>query len=85
MSPRARKISSTTKPTRYVALLRGINMLGHKPIRMEAVQNAFTHLGYQNVKTVSASGNVLFETPKRQTVLVNEIEDKLEKTFGHFV
>ena len=47
---------------KYIAFLRGINVGGHKPIKMEALAKAFASLGFQNVKTVLASGNVLFES-----------------------
>jgi uncharacterized protein (DUF1697 family) len=69
---------------KYIAFLRGINVGGHKPIKMDALAGAFRSLGFQNVKTILASGNVLFEAPKASTgVLTQKIEEKLEKTFGH--
>ena len=66
------------------AFLRGINVGGHKPIKMDALARAFESLGFQNVKTILASGNVLFEAPGPEPVaLAKKIEKKLEKTFGH--
>jgi uncharacterized protein (DUF1697 family) len=50
-------------PERYIAFLRGINMVGHRPMKMNAVQTVFQQLSYQHVKTLGASRNVLFETP----------------------
>jgi uncharacterized protein (DUF1697 family) len=69
---------------RYAAFLRGINVGGHKPVRMEALEEAFGRIGFRNVKSVLASGNVLFDAPKGSaTALVKKIEEELKKTFGH--
>ena len=47
--------------TRYVALLRGINVGGIN-IKMVDLARVFTELGFERVKTVLASGNVLFDS-----------------------
>lgn len=71
---------------KYVALLRGINVGGHRPVRMVELKKTFESLGFQNVKTLLASGNVLFETPKKSTdMLVKQIQEKLEHELGHEV
>ena len=70
--------------TQYVAFLRGINVGGHKPVKMEELKKAFESMGFQNVKTLLASGNVLFETPDMGTDnLVKRIEEKLEMELGY--
>jgi len=70
--------------TKYVAFLRGINVGGHKPVKMEELKKAFESIGFQKVKTLLASGNVLFETSETDTDnLIKRIEEKLEKEFGH--
>ena len=48
--------------TRYVAFLRGINVGGHKIVRMEDLRRRFEALGFGNVSTYKASGNVRFES-----------------------
>jgi len=69
---------------KYVAFLRGINVGGHKPIRMENLKKAFQSLGFRNVRTLLASGNVLFEAPSANAgALVKRIEKKLQQTSGH--
>lgn len=50
-------------PRSYVAFLRGINVGGHAVIRMSELQRAFEGLGFENVRTVLASGNVIFDPP----------------------
>jgi len=49
-------------PTRYVALLRAINVPGHAMIRMPQLCAAFEAAGCRNVASYSSAGNVLFET-----------------------
>jgi uncharacterized protein (DUF1697 family) len=67
--------------TQYVAFPRGINA-GHR-MTMEALRGAFESLGYENVKTVLASGNVLFETKRTaEATLVRDIERGLSSRFG---
>ncbi len=71
-------------PERWVALLRGINVGGHKPIKMEELKGAFSSLGFQRCKTILASGNVLFDSPEMdRAALARTIEEALARTFGH--
>lgn len=73
-----------TGSTTYIALLRGINVGGHKPVKMEELKKAFEQMGFKNVKTLLASGNVLFDASKTgRENLSGRIEKKLETTFGH--
>jgi uncharacterized protein (DUF1697 family) len=68
----------------YVAFLRGINVGGHHKISMGDLRQAFAGLGFQNVKTVLASGNVRFETPREDAgALSAEIAARLRETFGY--
>ena len=69
--------------TRYAAFLRGINVGGHKKIKMADLRRAFASWGFQDTKTVLASGNVAFSADETQCdALVSYIEDKIERTFG---
>jgi uncharacterized protein (DUF1697 family) len=66
----------------YVAFLRGINV-GGVIIKMDALKKAFESLKFKKVRTLLASGNVLFETPTTApAALKKTIEEKLKKTFG---
>ena len=72
------------KQERYVAFLRGINVGGHKTVKMDELKKAFEQLGFQNVKTLLASGNIVFDAAKQnQKTLSEKISEKLERTFGH--
>ncbi|MDE2125447.1 MAG: DUF1697 domain-containing protein [Armatimonadetes bacterium] len=48
-------------PSYYVAFLRGINVGGHRAIPMADVRKAFSSAGCLRVRTVLATGNVLFD------------------------
>lgn len=68
--------------TRYVAFLRGINVGGHVLIKMVDLKSAFEKIGFKNVRTVLASGNVVFESELTDTkALTKEIESSLKKAF----
>jgi uncharacterized protein (DUF1697 family) len=47
---------------RYVALLRGINVGGRTLVKMADLRNCMENLGFEEVSTFIASGNVLFES-----------------------
>jgi uncharacterized protein (DUF1697 family) len=67
---------------RYVALLRGINVGGKSIVRMADLKECIEELGYDNVSTFIASGNVFFETPERAAAkLESAIERALERRF----
>jgi uncharacterized protein (DUF1697 family) len=67
----------------FAAFLRGINVGGHNPVPMQELKKAFESLRFKNVRTVLASGNVLFNAPGAGGApLERKIEEKLAKTFG---
>jgi uncharacterized protein (DUF1697 family) len=71
-----------TKST-YVALLRGINLSGHKIVKMDQLRKAFEELGFKDVKTYIQSGNVVFKGPGTVPQnLVKRIEEKILRQFG---
>ena len=47
----------------HVAFLRAVNVGGRGLVRMADLQKAFTAAGAKNVRTVIASGNVIFDAP----------------------
>ena len=68
------------KMTKYVALLRGINVGGHHKVPMAELRLALEKINLKNVVTLLNSGNVLFESDSGN--LENTMEEHLEKTFG---
>ncbi|MGE3267685.1 MAG: DUF1697 domain-containing protein [Chloroflexota bacterium] len=70
---------------RYVAFLRGIN-LGKRRATKEQLAEAFEGLGFERVKTLIASGNVVFSAEKTdEAALTEQIEDGLQAALGFTV
>jgi uncharacterized protein (DUF1697 family) len=69
--------------TRYAAFLRGVN-LGKRTVKSAELKAAFEAMGFTNVKTLLASGNVLFDA-KAAKGLQARIEAGLEQRFGFAV
>ena len=66
----------------YVAFLLGINV-GRRIVKMDALKKLFESLGFRDVQTYLASGNVRFlSTRKSPDTLIHTIEPALEKKFG---
>jgi uncharacterized protein (DUF1697 family) len=51
--------------TRYVALLRGVNVAGHRPVRMADLRALVESLGHADVATYLQSGNVVLRSTLR--------------------
>ena len=70
---------------KYVAFLRAINVGGHT-VKMDYLRGLFEALGFTNVETFIASGNVIFDSPSRSSrALERKIEASLELTLGYAV
>jgi uncharacterized protein (DUF1697 family) len=70
---------------KYVALLRAINVGGHT-VKMDRLRQLFEALGFRNVETFIASGNVIFDSPSRTPqALERRIERHLHEALGYEV
>ena len=70
----------------HLALLRGINVSGHKIINMGALKKALEGIGYTNVVTYIQSGNVFVDTDEESLSKVGFlIKQEIFKEFGHDV
>ena len=71
---------------RYVAFLRGMN-LGNRRIKNDELRAEFEALGFADVASFRASGNVIFGSDKGQgeSALVSEIETGLGEGLGYEV
>ncbi len=68
--------------SKCIALLRGINVGGHKKVPMADLKKMMTDLGFENIKTLLNSGNVVFSTSEKNIkILENRIAEALEETF----
>ncbi len=70
---------------KYVAFLRAINVGGHT-VKMDYLRSLFEAIGFSNVETYIASGNVIFDAPSTDaTALESAIADHLQQTLGYAV
>lgn len=69
-----------------IAFLRGLNVGGHT-VKMDALRELFSWMGFRDVSTFIASGNVIFEADDAPPVEVLEarIEAELEAALGYAV
>ncbi|MCC3767069.1 DUF1697 domain-containing protein [Streptomyces sp. UNOC14_S4] len=74
----------TTKT--YAALLRGINVGGHRKLPMADLRALLTELGYGDVRTHLQSGNAVFTSEVTdETALAAEVGRAIEARFGFAV
>ena len=75
----------SSKHTRWIALLRAINVGGHT-VKMERLRTLFVDLGFANIATFIASGNVIFEAAASDAqTLERRIEQHLQHSLGYAV
>jgi uncharacterized protein (DUF1697 family) len=66
----------------YVLLMRGINVGGKNIVTMTGLKNFLEKLGYSNVLTYIASGNVIMESDKAANAIKSQIEKTLPDSFS---
>ncbi|HET9459389.1 MAG TPA: DUF1697 domain-containing protein [Sphingomicrobium sp.] len=71
--------------TSYVALLRGVNLLGVSTLRMTDLQTIAKELGLGSPRTFIASGNLLFKSDKSETEVKRLLEERLTAHMGRKV
>lgn len=69
----------------YIALLRGINVSGHKIIKMAELRNLLENAGLKNVQTYIQSGNIVFESSKKREELGKLISNSIHQEYGFVV
>lgn len=68
--------------TRYICLLRGVNLGGNNMIAMAALKAHLAKKGYRDIQTVLQSGNVILSAAtKSAAVLESHLEAEIEKKF----
>ena len=64
-------------------MLRGVNVGGHNPIKMEALRALYESLGLGGAQTYIQSGNVVFQAKERDSArLAERIGDAIQRDFG---
>ena len=67
---------------RYVALLRGINVGGHRKVPMAGLRAVAAELGFEEIETYVASGNLVFGSDAAPDRLESMLEGAIAKRFG---
>ncbi|MBC8147346.1 MAG: DUF1697 domain-containing protein [Bacteroidetes bacterium] len=63
--------------TKYISILRGINVGGKRKILMDDLRKLYENLGFSNITTYIQSGNVIFDS--KEKLVVNEIENLIQQ------
>ncbi len=66
----------------YIVFLRGINVGGHKKMKMETLRVHLKKIGYDNVLTYIQSGNIIIKTKENLDVVTSKVEDMIYRDFG---
>ena len=74
--------SELMAPSPYLVLLRGINVGGRNKVLMKTLKGQLEGLGYEQVLTYIASGNVLLESAEPAEVIGPRIEAALTESFA---
>lgn len=67
----------------HLALLRGINVGGHKRVPMAALRELCAALGFADVRTHVQSGNLVFRATRPAAALSAALERAIADRFGH--
>ena len=65
----------------YVVLMRGINVGGKNKVPMADLRTCLEKLGFSNILTYIASGNVILESDKQPGEIKSQIEKALSENF----
>jgi uncharacterized protein (DUF1697 family) len=69
--------------TKFIVLLRGINVSGQKQIKMPALKLLFEEKGFSGVETYIQSGNVIFSGKEKSSEKFEQkISSAIKKKFG---
>ncbi len=71
--------------TPFIALLRGINVSGHRKVPMAELRTLCEGLGYTEVRTYIQSGNVLFSGTDKSQAVEAALEKAIAAHFGFAV
>jgi len=66
-----------------ISMLRGVNLLRHNRIKMDALRDLYASLKFEDPRTFVQSGNVIFRTKEKNTpALAEKIQNAIESSFG---
>ena len=69
----------------YVALIRGINVGGHKKVPMAILRDVLNKADFQDVKTYIQSGNIVFKSTEKNSKTIERIIQKSIESYFSFL
>lgn len=70
----------------FISIIRGINVTGHRILKMDDLRKMYEGLQFKNVQTYIQSGNVIFQDyGTGQQELEKKISVEIKKSFGYDV
>ena len=67
----------------WISILRGINVGGRNPIKMDSLREMYTQLGFSDVKSYIQSGNLIFKCNSEDSRFIEKtISEGILKSFG---
>lgn len=70
---------------KHIALLRGVNVGGHRRVPMPELRGLFENAGFHDVRTYVASGNVVFASQSSASSIEATLETTIQQHFGFAV
>lgn len=68
-----------------IAILRGINVGGHRKLKMADLRELFSRIGFSDVSTYIQSGNVAFNSNAENSTVGRKIDNAIFEHFGYDV
>ena len=70
----------------FISILRGINVGGHNPVKMETLRQLYAELGFSNIQHYIQSGNVIFSSETTDILFLEKVIcEKILAAYGWFV
>lgn len=67
----------------YISILRGINVGGHRKVKMDALKRLCADLKFENIRTYIQSGNIIFQSKIEDTNEISKIiKTNIKNVFG---
>lgn len=67
----------------YIALLKGINVGGHKKVPMAELRELLSQSGFENVRTYIQSGNVILQSSEKSNLKIEKtVKEAITNYFG---
>lgn len=67
----------------YISILRGINVSGHKMIKMDELKKTAGEIGFEQISTYIQSGNLVFNSKRNDTSKISKLlSEAIKQKFG---